>query len=161
LLDVKQQDDIIYLVCELINALSSKDVALDGQHSPALYSQFLSSLLANCNPRSDVDIFAPVDIVSHGHGGKHRQTPPRPRSNTSFLLKGQVVDKPVCFGAYTMGQQLEESNVDFDIQHFMQTVSTGRHQLTPPASVNQPVPTSADSHVRWSLTTEQAWLNFA
>ncbi|KAG6854333.1 hypothetical protein C0991_008228 [Blastosporella zonata] len=52
LLDEKRQTEIIQDVRNLIVILGSKDVALDGRHTPALYSRFLSSLLAkhNCAP---------------------------------------------------------------------------------------------------------------
>lgn len=45
LLDENQQQQIIVLVNRLIGILRSDDVALDGRHTPALYSRFLSSLL--------------------------------------------------------------------------------------------------------------------
>ncbi|KAJ6605003.1 hypothetical protein B0H10DRAFT_2229210 [Mycena sp. CBHHK59/15] len=38
--------DIVRLVGRLINVLGSDSVALDGRHTPALYSRFFSSLLA-------------------------------------------------------------------------------------------------------------------
>lgn len=45
LLDENQQRQIVVLVNRLIGILRSDDVALDGRHTPALYSRFLSSLL--------------------------------------------------------------------------------------------------------------------
>ncbi|EKM82737.1 hypothetical protein AGABI1DRAFT_53161, partial [Agaricus bisporus var. burnettii JB137-S8] len=45
LLDEKQQREILFIVPRLIEILSSREVALDGRHTPALYSKFLSSLL--------------------------------------------------------------------------------------------------------------------
>ena len=58
LLDESLHEGIIQHVESLINVLGSNDVALDGRHTPALYSRFLSSLLAkhrdNCKfPSSD------------------------------------------------------------------------------------------------------------
>ena len=46
LLDESLHEGIIQDVEGLINVLGSTDVALDGRHTPALYSRFLSSLLA-------------------------------------------------------------------------------------------------------------------
>ncbi|KAJ7046707.1 hypothetical protein C8F04DRAFT_206845 [Mycena alexandri] len=43
------QQDIVRLVTRLISVLASADVALDGRHTPALYSRFLSSLLSKYN----------------------------------------------------------------------------------------------------------------
>jgi transcriptional regulatory protein LEU3 len=45
LLDVNLQQEIIMSVSRLISILGSNDVALDGRHTPALYSRFLASLM--------------------------------------------------------------------------------------------------------------------
>jgi len=45
LLDEKLQKELIISVSRLIAILGSADVALDGRHTPALYSRFLSSLM--------------------------------------------------------------------------------------------------------------------
>ncbi|KDQ60686.1 hypothetical protein JAAARDRAFT_124881, partial [Jaapia argillacea MUCL 33604] len=50
LIDTNQQSDIVALVSQLIEILGSEQVALDGRHTPALYSRFLSTLLAKHCP---------------------------------------------------------------------------------------------------------------
>jgi len=45
LLDEKLQKELVISVSRLIAILGSADVALDGRHTPALYSRFLSSLM--------------------------------------------------------------------------------------------------------------------
>ncbi|KAJ7273637.1 hypothetical protein B0H12DRAFT_1007228 [Mycena haematopus] len=60
------QKDIVRLVGRLINVLGSDGVALDGRHTPALYSRFLSSLLAKYNVFPQQDDFPSDDINRAG-----------------------------------------------------------------------------------------------
>ncbi|KAJ7905417.1 fungal-specific transcription factor domain-containing protein [Mycena olivaceomarginata] len=57
------QRDIVCLVSKLIDVLGSDSIALDGRHTPALYSRFLSSLLAKYNVFPPQDDSAPADDV--------------------------------------------------------------------------------------------------
>ncbi|KAF7338357.1 Rab-GAP TBC domain-containing protein [Mycena venus] len=63
LLKEDTQRDIVRLVSRLINVLRSDGVALDGRHTPALYSRFLSSLLAKYNVFPQRDDSPPADDI--------------------------------------------------------------------------------------------------
>lgn len=49
MLNEDTKEEIIESVYQLIDVLKSKEVALDGRHTPALYSRFLATLLAKYN----------------------------------------------------------------------------------------------------------------
>ncbi|KAJ7685111.1 hypothetical protein DFH06DRAFT_29979 [Mycena polygramma] len=68
--------DIVRLVSRLIDVLGSDAVALDGRHTPALYSRFLSSLLAKHNVFPLRDDSPPQDDVKSYRQFEPADTPP-------------------------------------------------------------------------------------
>ncbi|KAF9005589.1 fungal-specific transcription factor domain-containing protein [Cyathus striatus] len=124
LLDENQQDGIISLVTRLIAVLGSKEVALDGRHTPALYSRFLSSLLNK----------------HHVRGGRNSSGLENPSCSSSYSADSQLVASQGMhwpdvgqsagishhFDDLSEGmiyQQQGDIDMDFSLTHFVRTVS--------------------------------------
>lgn len=77
LLDEATQEDIIISVQRLIAVLGSEEVALDGRHTPALYSRFLASLLAKHDVTHHQNLESPSDKMRiYPQYGEDRQHTP-------------------------------------------------------------------------------------
>ncbi|KAJ6630715.1 fungal-specific transcription factor domain-containing protein [Mycena sp. CBHHK59/15] len=124
------QRDIVHLVSRLIDVLGSDSVALDGRHTPALYSRFLSSLLAKYNvfpprndsPSSDDVKFCPQFGTERTHTPPHTYSwpdiahsvdvsPPGSESSDDFLIYHHSGDP----------------EMDLSLNHFIRTVTQERH----------------------------------
>jgi hypothetical protein len=129
LLDESQQKKIIASVRTLIQVLGSKSVALDGRHTPALYSRFLSSQLARHNVLTDSDSDADSAIRTEDIIPQYRQdrrhTPPH---LFAWPDTGNIQNHPVEHITNSQSgvvfQQYGEADMDFSVHHFMDTVKT-------------------------------------
>ncbi|KDR81549.1 hypothetical protein GALMADRAFT_134980 [Galerina marginata CBS 339.88] len=125
------QKEIITTVSRLIATLGSSDVALDGRHTPALYSRFLSSLMIKHNlTLSDPDLLRKDHSRSSSFQTGDRQvTPPEgfywpdvPGANNPGHGHAPQFSKG-------FGYELQpEVNMDFSLSHFIKSVT----QQTPP-----------------------------
>lgn len=138
LLDESLHEGIIQDVEGLINVLGSRDVALDGRHTPALYSRFLSSLLAkhrdNCSdsgpPYNEPTLYGPWSY-------NHPTTPPEgdailhtwpdviPAGGSDDGLPAQMQDVMWQCGV----------EMDLSLAHFHKTVTQG-FPLGPPEELS-------------------------
>lgn len=116
---------------KLIKILASEDVALDGKHSPAVYSKFLSSLFSKYyTPALERSIRStPPDIVPQ-YQQERVQTPPHlyawpdapplvdsPGSSGDLDIESRNSDSP----AHVVFQQVGEVEMDFSLQHFVRS----------------------------------------
>ncbi|THU99310.1 hypothetical protein K435DRAFT_751881 [Dendrothele bispora CBS 962.96] len=118
LLDSKTQDDIIVTVSRLIEVLSSKDVVLDGRHTPALYSRFLNSLLTKYN------IMERASCLSNSSPHRSQGYSSAPHTywpDTAQTDSPPDREYPAQYEPDFVYQQ--SSNMDFSINHFVRTVS--------------------------------------
>lgn len=127
LLDEDTQEDIIYSVRRLIAVLGSKEVALDGRHTPALHSRFLTSLLAKCNvrpPRHQSDSPSDEIRIYPQYAENREQTPPNIYSWPDILNRDQSPRTP---GGDTstriVYQQPGDADMDFSLLHFVRSVT--------------------------------------
>ncbi|KAK7466977.1 hypothetical protein VKT23_004040 [Stygiomarasmius scandens] len=117
-LDLATQDDIVFTVNRLIEVLSSKDVALDGRHTPALYSRFLRSLLAKHKVKVSNKSSFSCDTTGHeGTQVGQEYSWPDIRDSDS----PQDREYPAQYEPDFIYQQ--SINMDFSINHFVRTVS--------------------------------------
>lgn len=104
-------------------------MALDGRHTPALYSRFISSQLAkhNCFPDSDIknDSSLKTDEVTPHHRQERHQLPPNLFAWPDTAHVQQHCTSNIS-GSHPglVYQQHGEADMDFSVQHFMNTVST-------------------------------------
>ncbi|KAJ7582789.1 fungal-specific transcription factor domain-containing protein [Mycena floridula] len=132
LLSEKAQRDIVSNVRRLINVLGSKEVALDGRHTPALHSRFLSSLLDRHQAKRDGEPSDPDSPTSDGsdlriyaqYGEIRQHTPPNVYSWPDILNRDPSPTSPVSDHAPgTVWQQPGDSEMDFSALNYIRTVS--------------------------------------
>ena len=115
----------------MIDVLGSKDVALDGRHTPALYSRFLSTLLRKYTSGSAVGrhVLAPDDefktYSQYTNGRPSHYSWPDIEVNTQPLENGSDWAK---FGDSTEGN---EAGMDLSLSHFVRTVTQNFPGVTP------------------------------
>jgi len=127
LLDHSTQQRIIRIVTRLIEVLGSEDVALDGRHTPALYSRFLSSLLSKYRQRAEPSYSnsrssSPRAEIYPQHKDERFSTPP---DVFSWPDTGHVHGYPRVspgFMTEVIIQQPGELEMDFSLSHFIRTV---------------------------------------
>jgi transcriptional regulatory protein LEU3 len=131
LLDEKLQEEIIRDVSGLIDMLGSNAVALDGRHTPALYSRFLSSLLAkhNCIPPRSASESSPNEPKFHAQYSDDRQpTPPHSYSWPDIMHIDDVSPSSQYnddFPTHGEFYQPDEIDMDLSLSHFVRTVTQG------------------------------------
>ncbi|KAL0946983.1 hypothetical protein HGRIS_013130 [Hohenbuehelia grisea] len=141
LLDEIQHREIIAIVHQLISILGSNAVALDGRHTPALYSRFLSNLLAKHHAQQPIASSSSngypaedIKFIPQFHS-ERQQTPPHMCSWPDTLYAqgdspqgGQVhAELP----AGTIYQESGEADMDFSLAYFMRSVDQGPPYGTP------------------------------
>jgi hypothetical protein len=128
LLDESQQKKIITSVRTLIQVLGSKSVALDGRHTPALYSRFLSAQLERhtlfADSDSDADSTLRTDDIIPQYRQDRRQTPSHLYAWPETGNVQHPVDHVTSSQPGVVLQQYGEADMDFSVQHFMDTVKT-------------------------------------
>ncbi|KAJ7940711.1 fungal-specific transcription factor domain-containing protein [Mycena leptocephala] len=116
LLKADTQQDIVRLVGRLIDVLGSDSVALDGRHTPALYSRFLSSLLAKYNVFPNREDSPPTDDIKfyRQFGLDRTDTPPNVYSWPDIAYRSD--DFLVC-------PRAGDPDMDLTLNHFIQAVN--------------------------------------
>ncbi|KAJ3545622.1 hypothetical protein NM688_g5606 [Phlebia brevispora] len=144
LLDPPQCAMIITLVSRLISILSSEDVALDGRHSPAVYSKFLSTLFKKYyTPSLQRDVKSMSPEILPQYDEERAQTPPyiyywpdipsvAGTPDAASVL--DVSDHDSHPHRYVVRQQVGEAEMDFSLQHFV------RSTILPQAAITEPYP---------------------
>ncbi|KAK1232958.1 hypothetical protein PQX77_003872 [Marasmius sp. AFHP31] len=125
LLDEATQTEIIDIVKRLIHILSSKEVALDGRHTPALYARFLSSLLAkyNVDPRARaVSLDGDGTAMYAQYDTQRRASPPNSYSWPDISSSSSPVESYTHHNPGVVYQQRGDAEMDFSLGHFVKTV---------------------------------------
>ena len=124
MLDDNLQQEIVFSVSRLVEILGHNDVALDGRHTPALYSRFLASLIFRHSlTLSDMTAFSPEHSSSSEPETSH-STPqegfywpdirqPNPTSENA----------PSRFGTDNFLPDQGRYLMDFSLSHFIKTVT--------------------------------------
>ncbi|KAF8959024.1 hypothetical protein BDZ97DRAFT_1906286 [Flammula alnicola] len=126
LLDDNLQKEIIISVSQLISILGSNDVALDGRHTPALYSRFLSSLMVkHALMMSDMDTLGNEYSQAGGSKVLNRRTTPPDGFNWPDVRQTNTHSGN---GASDLGkgsgfQFQGEIVMDYSLSHFIKTVT--------------------------------------
>lgn len=125
LLSENLQQEVIQTVTRLIEVLQSKDVALDGRHTPALYSRFLSSLLRKHHVQSTStgSEFQHSEMDCSTHQDHRQATPPNVYywPDVGHTSPGAYVTHQVPDGK--IYKQYGDADMDFSLRHFVTTVS--------------------------------------
>jgi transcriptional regulatory protein LEU3 len=124
LLNENEQDEIVRDVDRLIDVLRSKGVALDGRHTPALYSRFLSSLLDKHNSRIHRSL---SDSPPHDHNihPAHHEAHQPPQSylySWPDIVHPEVGPENAEIPASDFYNH-DEAEMDFSLSHFVRTVT--------------------------------------
>lgn len=125
-----QRQEIILVVNRLIDILGSREVALDGRHTPALYSRFLSSLLERHNVRLTSALPTDTQEVE-----EHQPTPPM--YSWPDVSPRDVAPLGSDYSEGAIYQQHGEADMDFSLTHFVRTVSQD-HTGPPVLAYNTP-----------------------
>ncbi|EGN95435.1 hypothetical protein SERLA73DRAFT_60649, partial [Serpula lacrymans var. lacrymans S7.3] len=129
LTDEAEKRNIVYIVQKLIQVLGSSAVAVDGRHTPALYSRFLSSLLkkydsTNRNSDSEGSVMGTVvhptadhELSAHVSYWPYAMNASRgfPSEVSTHGSEYQTLD--------TIRQDRHEADMDFSMQHFISVVA--------------------------------------
>ncbi|KAJ7740684.1 fungal-specific transcription factor domain-containing protein [Mycena maculata] len=122
------QRDIVRLVSRLVNILGSDSVALDGRHTPALYSRFLSSLLAKYNVFPVRDDSPPTDDVKFypqfASSSDRTTTPPHVYSWPDVVAPHGDISPLPSEGSddFMIYERSGDPDIDLSLSHFIRTV---------------------------------------
>ncbi|KAJ3786797.1 fungal-specific transcription factor domain-containing protein [Lentinula aff. detonsa] len=127
LLDENTHEEIIRTVERLINVLRSEDVALDGRHTPALYSRFLINLLSKYNARPKRRSETPPDSIRfHPQFNEERRPSPPGWPDIQQIPSSSEHGTAHTLSGYEPGliyQEAGDADMDFSLGHFVRTVS--------------------------------------
>jgi len=157
LLDEKLQEEIIQDVSGLIDILGSKAVALDGRHTPALYSRFLSSLLAkhNCMPPRSTLQSSPNEPRFHAQYSDDRgPTPPHTCSWPDIMHTEDASSSSQYngdFAAHGEFYQHDDVDMDLSLSHFVKTVTQGFPVPSDPAPHHVSIVTNNPHGLNWGF----------
>lgn len=119
----------------LIHVLGSEDVALDGRHTPALYSKFLVNLLSKYNARSNRRSETPPDgIRFHPQFNDERHTSPPGWPDIQQVGGLPQTGAAHALSEYEPGivyQQAGDADMDFSLGHFGMSCSNLYDILSP------------------------------
>jgi transcriptional regulatory protein LEU3 len=135
LLDQKLQKELIISVSRLIAILGSADVALDGRHTPALYSRFLSSLMMKHALMMSDDSQRGELTKLYSLQAKDRQTTPSVGSkwpDNAQTESSSDFDYSNDIGYQSPRQEIE---MDYSLSNFIKTVTQKW-----PSSTNMDIP---------------------
>ena len=141
----------------LIEVLSSKEVALDGRHTPALYARFLSSLLAQYTSRNPIS-------ESGMPNGSDEVTSQSQLTPSPLCSWPDVPHTDICRGAQQSGNEsdstalqaryaINEADIDLSLPHFVRTVT--QSFPGPIAGTQVGEPPSLDKWEGWGLGGSQ------
>ncbi|KAF8212315.1 hypothetical protein K438DRAFT_1566839 [Mycena galopus ATCC 62051] len=123
------QRDIVRLVSRLINVLGSDGVALDGRHTPALYSRFLSSLLAKYNVFPERDDSPPTDDIKfyRQFGLDRTESPPHVYSWPDIAQSDSVSPHPSDGSDdILIYPRSGDPDMDLSLNNFIRAVNAGQ-----------------------------------
>ncbi|KAF5391352.1 hypothetical protein D9757_002023 [Collybiopsis confluens] len=125
LLDENTQEEITLTVKRLIEVLGSSDVALDGRHTPAVYSRFLVNLLEKYDTRSNLRSESSPESERYQSSELHerQESPP---SWPDIRQTGSKDNPGQMLSSYEPGvvyQGVGDADMDFSLGHFVRTVS--------------------------------------
>ncbi|EPQ58370.1 hypothetical protein GLOTRDRAFT_35883 [Gloeophyllum trabeum ATCC 11539] len=159
LLEPNQEQIIVHEVGRLIEILGSKEVALDGRHTPMLYSRFLSSLLAKYdhsraarNTHYAASSYSPT--TGEIQPQYHQERDPTPPHMFYWPDTSQVsgMDQSAQeFPSGTVYQQSGEADMDFSMNHFLQTVVAGQQNGTYGAQFHSNSGAAEAMDERWGM----------
>lgn len=121
--------EIVLSVITLIQILGSPDVALDGRHTPALYSRFILSLLKEWCPRAYRPMIQEASAPSHAgsspstsgaHGSQSEAYYANWPSVPSNARSSGTPDSTDMMGP---GMAYQRQVDDFSLTHFVKTVT--------------------------------------
>lgn len=146
------------MVQALIEILSSDDVALDGRHSPALYSKFLRSLLEKyLTPSLQAQIAAIAVFQPQNQTQRHYEqvsvdsytwpdtTLPNiftPQTQTFGNQYANASTSTSCEG-HVARQLVGEPDMDFSLTHFVESTRNPSYGDTESSPLSQPMPAPA------------------
>jgi transcriptional regulatory protein LEU3 len=114
-------------VSRLVDVLGSDGVALDGRHTPALYSRFLSSLLSKYNvlPPRDPDSPPTREAKFYPQYGTDRADTPPHGYFWPDIAYGNNVSPLPSEGSddFLIYQRAEDPDMDLSLTHFIRTVN--------------------------------------
>ncbi|KAF9457171.1 fungal-specific transcription factor domain-containing protein [Collybia nuda] len=127
LLNENGQNEIVRDVHRLIEVLGSRDVALDGRHTPALYSRFLSSLLDKHTGKNQRTFSSTPSSDNDDTNSPHRESHQSPQS---YLYSWPDIIHPNS-GSHENEMQAScfynddsvDVDMDFGLSHFVRTVT--------------------------------------
>lgn len=117
---------------KLIDVLGSDSIALDGRHTPALYSRFLSSLLAKYNVFPPQDDSAPTDDVKIYRQFEldRAETPPNVYSWPDIAHSDNVSPHPSDGSDdFLLYQRSGVPDMDLSLNNFIRAVNEGQPSL--------------------------------
>lgn len=151
---------IVSLVKHLIEILSSDEVALDGRHSPAIYSRFLSTLLDKYYTTSLQNDIRSSDIYPQ-YRDNRELTPPH-----AFLwpdipsVEGTPIpeaEQPAIHAMHVVREQAGEAEMDFSLSHFVQSTLPPTDPA-PDESTHASVPPSLEgTYHGYTIDTIHQW----
>ncbi|KAJ3521872.1 hypothetical protein NMY22_g12132 [Coprinellus aureogranulatus] len=161
--------EIILSVISLIQVLGSRDVALDGRHTPALYSRFIAALLKQYCPKAYHPMVQKALDPGPGNGSPGDGDAHGPRSDiyspswpdVSSAVGSSSAHEHVNIMPGMIYQRHGDPEMDFSLNHFVRTVSQG---MTPQVGeLRDARPTSASSGAwsDWNRGDGMHYLNFA
>jgi hypothetical protein len=137
LLNDTELKEILLCVTNLIQVLGSRDVALDGRHTPALYSRFISSLLKEYCPKAYLPMVQDTLASSH-HGGNSPRSSDGHEPQTdayysswpdvSSVADSHSTPEHISMTPGMVYQRHGDPEMDFSLNHFVRTVSQGMPQ---------------------------------
>ncbi|KAI0818535.1 hypothetical protein BC629DRAFT_1587894 [Irpex lacteus] len=158
LLTDEQCAEIVRLVQALIEILSSDDVALDGRHSPALYSKFLRSLLEKyLTPSLQAQIAAIAVFQPQNQTQRHYEqvsvdsyTWPDTTLPNIFTPQTQTfgnqyanASTSTSYEGHVARQLIGEPDMDFSLTHFVESTRNPSYGDTESSPLSQPMPAPA------------------
>ncbi|KAF9532237.1 hypothetical protein CPB83DRAFT_807430 [Crepidotus variabilis] len=147
LLDLDLKREIVSLVSRLISVLGSSDVALDGRHTPALYSRFLASLMSKHNLSVHQFQFDGENDPSSGNIEQNSRHPTP--SNAYYWPDISTPDngnRDSLAGSGTYGYQFGINQMDFSLAHFIKTVA----ETVPPPEKVESSPEWTNMDTMWN-----------
>lgn len=161
LLDSVQCREIIQQVKQLIDILGSDAVALDGRHSPALYSKFLDNLLEKYYTPALRERINSAESPSQHPEGDGQQPPqetfswpdipshePTPAPEDDHQMGGS--------GSTVVREQAGEAEMDFSLTHFVESALPPANPA-PPESLWQTHDVPANSAGLYGVEAMQQW----
>lgn len=160
LLSSAQCGTIVTLVRRLIDILSSDAVALDGRHSPAIYSKFLSKLLNKYYTPSLQQGISTAEIYPQ-YPDSRMHTPPNtylwPDVPSLDGAPTPTLDPGGVQGMHVVREQDGEAEMDFSISHFVQSTMRAPSVVREEPAYHIPAPSQEPGIYGYSQDAFQEW----